>query len=63
MCGDFWTGLNQFKHSCTVSVPNCENVDGVLNLRFMTASSCNAGMIASAWWEATKNKYGNIQCS
>jgi hypothetical protein len=31
--------------------------------KFTTGVGCNAGDVGSAWWRATKNKFGAIDCN
>lgn len=33
-----------------------------LDLRFKTSHACQVGMVHSAFWEGTENKYGGIKC-
>lgn len=64
-CGGFWDNLNNrnFNGACTVFGPaSCENVEGKFDAKFQVAGWCNAGHVGSAWWEATKNQYGPIDC-
>lgn len=65
ICGGFWDNLNNrhFNGACTVfGDPNCGKVDGKFDATFQVLLSCNKGHVGSAWWEATKNQYGPIDC-
>ncbi|KAG8169928.1 hypothetical protein KVR01_000673 [Diaporthe batatas] len=65
ICGGLWAGLKRH-WLCTVSSPHtCGNLrdgDGkTLVWNFHVAPYlCNKGMVQSAFWEATKNKFGAI---
>jgi hypothetical protein len=62
-CGDLWQGLKQFHDCIGVGIASCgKDSDGKLVWNFTNGSGCNKGMVQSAWWEATKNKYGAIDC-
>ncbi|POS72626.1 hypothetical protein DHEL01_v208982 [Diaporthe helianthi] len=72
LCHELWKGLKRH-WLCTVfrpndcgawrndSTPGGEPLDGV-RWHFHTTALCNPGMVESAYWEATHNKYGVIQC-
>ena len=67
-CKGFWDNLNakKFVGACArVGDPYCGTKGGDkhhLHAVFTTMMWCNKGHVESAWWEATKNKYGSIQC-
>jgi hypothetical protein len=29
---------------------------------FSNGAGCNSGMIESTWWEATRNRFGSVDC-
>ncbi|KAI8200557.1 hypothetical protein K4K52_007914 [Colletotrichum sp. SAR 10_76] len=55
MCQVWSFGL--FKQFCREGTEK-----GTLEWEFETGLACNTGMLEAAWWEATKNKYGRIDC-
>ncbi|KAL2813325.1 hypothetical protein BDW59DRAFT_154898 [Aspergillus cavernicola] len=59
VCGDLWYQLR-----CPVpSRTSCRDAgDGTLIWQFTTGVSCNAGDVESAWWRATRNTFGGIDC-
>ncbi|OLN87179.1 hypothetical protein CCHL11_03589 [Colletotrichum chlorophyti] len=61
ICGGLWDNLKRFS-ACRVSVPNCGGAGGDLEWRFNAGVGCNGGIVESAWWEATKSKYGSVNC-
>lgn len=66
LCHNLWEQMKRWK-DCTISAPTCESVphtDGSDSLRwqFTVAKGCNAGMVGSSWWEATKNEFGAVTC-
>lgn len=65
-CGGFWDNMNnsKFHGACgALSSTNCgENAEGQMVINFTSPSGCNNGHVESAWWEATKNEFGNIEC-
>lgn len=62
ICGGLWDNLKSFADCIGVSQSYCEARDGGLSWGFAVGDSCNAGMIHSTWYEATKNDYGSISC-
>ena len=62
VCGGLWDNLKQFADCIGVSSPACEPRDGGLHWTFANGVSCNTGMVEATWWDATKNKYGSIDC-
>ncbi|KAF9875839.1 hypothetical protein CkaCkLH20_06771 [Colletotrichum karsti] len=54
MCG-VWS-FGRFKHYCR------DAGDGMLEWEFESGLACNKGMVHDAWYKATKNKYGAIDC-
>ncbi|KAH6843225.1 hypothetical protein B0I37DRAFT_357208 [Chaetomium sp. MPI-CAGE-AT-0009] len=65
VCGGLWDNLKRFG-SCTASGTFCgrDGDHGVDDLEwaFNVPHGCNPGMVHSAWWEATQNKWGSISC-
>ncbi|KAL1871424.1 hypothetical protein Daus18300_004791 [Diaporthe australafricana] len=66
ICHHFWNGLKQFGAACMVHRPNScgpgKHNETDLDLRFKTSHACQVGMVHSAFWEGTENKYGSISC-
>jgi hypothetical protein len=63
VCGGLWDNMKRFADCIGISAPNCyDNGDGTLEWQFNVGVSCNAGMVESAWWEATQNQWGAIEC-
>ncbi|KAI9853772.1 MAG: hypothetical protein M1813_001814 [Trichoglossum hirsutum] len=63
VCGGLWDNLKYFA-ACVASEPSCGAVGpgNPLQWKFNVGAGCNGGMVESAWWEATHNKYGSISC-
>lgn len=64
-CGGFWDNMNNsnFHGACAVSQPNCgEDGNGDMVINFVVGSGCNGGHVESAWWEATQNEFGPLDC-
>ncbi|KAL0936154.1 uncharacterized protein CTRU02_208369 [Colletotrichum truncatum] len=64
LCGRLWDGLAAWP-ACNVFRPNgCGTPFGNndVYLYFTTTIICNRGMVASAFWHATYNRYGPIKC-
>ncbi|WYZ46322.1 hypothetical protein EsH8_IX_000547 [Colletotrichum jinshuiense] len=64
VCGGLWDNLKRFV-PCAVPVDaTCREGEqpGSLIWHFKASTGCNAGMIGSAWWEATRNEFGGLQC-
>ncbi|CEI67775.1 hypothetical protein FVEN_g9580 [Fusarium venenatum] len=64
-CGGFWDNMNNknFHGACVLSSTNCgEDGNGDMVINFTAGSGCNSGHVESAWWEATRNKFGAIKC-
>ncbi|KAK3291342.1 uncharacterized protein B0H64DRAFT_46262 [Chaetomium fimeti] len=64
ICGGLWSNLKRFA-SCGATGTFCGTIDGfptTLTWRFNAPWGCNHGMVHSAWWEATQNKWGGISC-
>ncbi|RDW56665.1 hypothetical protein BP5796_12334 [Coleophoma crateriformis] len=65
ICGGLWDNLKHFSDCIGVSASTCESYQadpGRLLWKFENGANCNAGMVESAWWEATKNQWGSITC-
>ncbi|KAF9874069.1 hypothetical protein CkaCkLH20_08441 [Colletotrichum karsti] len=64
VCDRLWKELKQFKGSCTVSKPKCEaNGPTEMLWIFNVDLGCNKGKVHSAWYDATKNTLGAIDCA
>ncbi|EFQ27461.1 hypothetical protein CGRA01v4_04551 [Colletotrichum graminicola] len=64
VCKSLWDNLKRHP-ACMVFRPNgCEEAayKGDLSWHFTTALACNAGMVHSAFYEATNNRWGAIRC-
>ncbi|OAL07749.1 hypothetical protein IQ06DRAFT_342457 [Phaeosphaeriaceae sp. SRC1lsM3a] len=63
-CGGLWDNLKRFADCIGVGNNEfCrEEENGDLRWHFQNGASCNAGMVESAWYEATKNEYGPLDC-
>ncbi|KAL0941856.1 uncharacterized protein CTRU02_204619 [Colletotrichum truncatum] len=64
VCNDLWGGLAHFGTTCgLIMKQNCIEIEpGVLRWEFSVGSACQLGHIQAAWYEATKNKYGALDC-
>lgn len=71
LCDTFWKKLKRH-WLCTVSSPHgcgpwtnstrgANGTEGV-KWEFTVFKGCNSGMVESAFWEATKNRHGGIDC-
>ena len=62
ICGGLWDNMNHFA-DCTLSNTHCgENENGELRWEFYSPTGCGPGHVESAWWEATRNDFGDLQC-
>ncbi|GJC78025.1 hypothetical protein ColLi_00863 [Colletotrichum liriopes] len=64
-CGDLWSNLRRHPGCAAASDARChehEDMKGVLVWHFGVSLFCDNGMVGSAWWEATHNEFGNLQC-
>ncbi|KAK4616189.1 hypothetical protein CLAFUW4_09743 [Fulvia fulva] len=63
VCGGLWDNLGGWSQ-CSASESSCGVVGQYNDLqwKFTVPSICNHGMVESAWWEATENAYGDLQC-
>ncbi|KAL4947454.1 hypothetical protein BDW69DRAFT_204351 [Aspergillus filifer] len=59
VCGRLWNELR-----CPVpSRTSCrDSGDSNLVWKFTSGVGCNAGDVESAWWRATQNSFGGIEC-
>lgn len=63
LCGGLWDNLNGFSICHGVLKPSCGSGDGHdLKWTFDVGFGCDKGMIEATWYEATKNKFGDLQC-
>ncbi|KAF4819353.1 hypothetical protein CGCTS75_v011677 [Colletotrichum tropicale] len=66
-CHRFWENLRRWGLICTPNSfetwkPFCGMEEGDLAWRFENSVRCNEGMVASTFWEVTKNEWGGILC-
>ncbi|KXH36088.1 hypothetical protein CNYM01_10333 [Colletotrichum nymphaeae SA-01] len=64
VCGDLWTKLRRHSGCLAASDASCRagTDKGELIWHFVASTFCNVGMVQSAWWEATHNEYGAVEC-
>ena len=65
VCGGLWDNLKAFPWNCAVLADADCHAEGdghTLKWTFTTWQACNEGMVESAWWEATQNKWGFQRC-
>lgn len=65
-CKKLWAGLAEHRFLCPVSKPRCDPSDIYekgLEWGFTVGYGCNVGCVQSAFWEATKNKFGGLDVS
>ncbi|KAJ0165560.1 hypothetical protein CTA2_10842 [Colletotrichum tanaceti] len=67
LCGRLWHNLSRFSSCGAITRPWCEDNSseaGVrrLNWGFTLTMLCDPGCVESAWFEATRNRYGSINC-
>ncbi|KAK1728956.1 hypothetical protein CaCOL14_008579 [Colletotrichum acutatum] len=64
VCGDLWHNLRRFPGCAAASDASCRagTDKGELIWHFVASTFCNAGMVQSAWYEATHNDYGAAEC-
>ncbi|KAI9163873.1 hypothetical protein HJFPF1_05501 [Paramyrothecium foliicola] len=62
ICGGLWDNLKRFPGCAAPSMTDCRDEFGVFSWDFDASIGCNAGMVESAWWEATQNSGGAIDC-
>ncbi|KAL4918885.1 hypothetical protein BDW62DRAFT_210256 [Aspergillus aurantiobrunneus] len=61
ICNGLWDNLQRFA-SCVASNTNCDETGGTIDWSFDVGRGCDGGSVESAWWEATRNNYGSIDC-
>ncbi|KZL87967.1 hypothetical protein CI238_12599 [Colletotrichum incanum] len=67
ICGRLWHNLSRFRSCGAITKAWCEDnsVEGGdmhLNWGFTLTLLCDPGCVNSAWFEATRNRYGAIDC-
>ncbi|KAK8108838.1 hypothetical protein PG984_014639 [Apiospora sp. TS-2023a] len=62
-CGGLWDNLHH-SHLCeSLEDSSCgETAPGQMKWMFRTYLFCNKGHVESAWWEATRHRFGAIEC-
>lgn len=63
VCHRLWKGLAQHRFLCPVSKASCEKhmiYEKGLEWRFRVGLGCDVGCVQSAFWEATRNKFGAL---
>lgn len=63
ICGGLWDNLHHWS-ACTASLTYCGGIEDthILNWKFNVPVGCNGGMINWAWYEATTNRFGSVNC-
>ncbi|KAK2056263.1 hypothetical protein LY76DRAFT_647791 [Colletotrichum caudatum] len=64
-CREVWDNLRRFPACVIVANHWCEPhpMDkSILTWKMTVPGMCDPGMVASAWWESTFNKYGGLEC-
>lgn len=67
-CERLWDGLKGHGKFCVVEIPwGCQKSiyyenENALHMWFKTTELCDDGMVAEAFYNATKNEYGAILC-
>ncbi|KAF2635745.1 hypothetical protein P280DRAFT_410992, partial [Massarina eburnea CBS 473.64] len=61
LCNGLRDNMHHFGQ-CKETGLSCDIVDGKFEWKTVVPVRCNNGMIESAWWEATKNEFGPIEC-
>lgn len=62
-CKGLWEGIKQHRFLCPLSKKRCEPsmvYDKGLEWSFTAGLGCDVGCVQSAFWEATRNKYGAL---
>ncbi|KAJ0161660.1 hypothetical protein CTA2_5840 [Colletotrichum tanaceti] len=66
VCRAFIAGLESTRHCRGQFVagrkPVCRDDRGGLKIKLSTLKSCGQSMVHGAWFHATENKYGSVQC-
>jgi hypothetical protein len=66
VCGGLWSNLRRFTECHALAGTSCGQGSkgaGHMHWQLNISLLCNAGMVHSAWWEATRNKWGAIDCN
>ncbi|KAK1997331.1 hypothetical protein LX36DRAFT_691466 [Colletotrichum falcatum] len=61
MCSTLWTFIGSIP-PCRMLKTDCGGADGYMEWRFHVGSSCNLGLVHSAWRSATKKELGVLDC-
>lgn len=63
VCGWLWDALGAYM-TCPASYAYCGGIEEthILGWRFIVPPECNTGIVESAWWMATENFWGAIEC-
>lgn len=64
ICGGLWDNMHG-QGACNGAIPGgcTETSPGHLQWVFDIGVACNSGAVEAVWYEATKNRFGDIQCS
>ncbi|KAK2033353.1 hypothetical protein LX32DRAFT_635280, partial [Colletotrichum zoysiae] len=67
ICTRLWHNLGRFSSCGAITKPWCDDHsqtdnEKILNWGFTLTSLCDPGAVYSAWFEATRNRYGEIKC-
>ncbi|KAK8072804.1 hypothetical protein PG996_006152 [Apiospora saccharicola] len=61
-CGGLRDNLHGRACSIFPGQHKCGDVNGQLVMQFQTTYFCTHENVQGAWWEATRNRFGDIQC-
>ncbi|EFQ32973.1 hypothetical protein CGRA01v4_00560 [Colletotrichum graminicola] len=67
ICSRLWHNLSRFSSCGAITKPWCDDHSRddrvkILNWGFTLTALCDEGAVSSAWYEATRNRYGKIKC-
>ncbi|KAK2755948.1 hypothetical protein FQN54_005744 [Arachnomyces sp. PD_36] len=65
ICNGLWDNLKAFSSCLVLYNTSCgqgSNGAGHLHWHFEVGMGCDAGSVEAAWFEATNNDYGSINC-
>ncbi|OBR03414.1 hypothetical protein CH63R_12541 [Colletotrichum higginsianum IMI 349063] len=62
-CSQLWANLREFDGCRLLTKAHCGGTDGYLQWRFQGWVSCNLGMVSSAWFDATGQALGILDCA
>ncbi|KAK7923672.1 hypothetical protein PG985_007743 [Apiospora marii] len=62
ICGGLWDNLKHSGACPVLGMHSCGAEGAGLVWKFGVTDFCNRGHVESAWWEATKNRWGAIHC-